>query len=224
VPPGATCSYEGERLQNPAKATVITLVSLVTLAFGIAPAHALPLQPQTPELAAVQPATVTQNFNASDNSIETQSLDTLLEMSEYGKAPHNFDVEAAIAQARSEVGTSRPTGWSAPGECIMSVIRWVADVGGANWVGNGNPVDNYIGATRLSIEHAQPGDVVQYEHLLHPTSWVSGVHTLLITETNGDGTFGIVQSNIPGGSGLVTEVTDWVPEPPAGFQAVVWRF
>lgn len=208
----------------PAKATVITLVSLVTLAFGIAPAHGLTQSQEPTEFAAVQPAVATQSLSASDNSLETRSLDTMLTMSEYGNAPHNFDVEAAIAQARSEIGTSRATGWSAPGECIMSVIRWVEGAGGANWSGGGNPVDNYAGATRLTINEAQPGDIVQYEHLLYPTSWVSGVHTLLITDVHENGTFTIIQSNVPGGSGLVTEVTDWVPETPAGFQAVVWRF
>lgn len=214
-------------MRAPAKALVVTLVSLVTLAFGIAPATALPEQtaPQFNEVAAVQPATQTsQSFSAGANSMETKSLDTLLQQSEYGNAPHSYNVEAAIAQARSEIGTSRPTGWSAPGECIMSVIRWVEGAGGANWVGGGDPVSNYTGATRLTMAYAQPGDIVQYESIDYPTSWVSGVHTLLVVGVNGDGTFDIVQSNIPGGSGLVTEVKDWVPAPPSGFQAVVWRF
>lgn len=214
-------------MRAPAKAFIVTLVSLVTLAFGIAPATALPeaVQTQIDVSAAAQvPAPASQNFSASSNSLETKSLDVLLQQSEYGNAPHGFDVQAAIAQARSEIGTSRATGWSAPGECIMSVIRWVEGAGGANWVGGGDPVSNYTGATRLTIEFAQPGDIVQYESIDYPTSWVSGVHTLLITGVNGDGTFEIVQSNIPGGSGLVTEVKDWVPQPPAGFQAVVWRF
>ncbi len=214
-------------MRAPAKALVVTLVSLVTLAFGIAPATALPEQtaPQFDEVAAVQPATQTsQSFSAGANSMETKSLDTLLQQSEYGNAPHSYNVEAAIAQARSEIGTSRPTGWSAPGECIMSVIRWVEGAGGANWVGGGDPVSNYTGATRLTMAYAQPGDIVQYESIDYPTSWVSGVHTLLVVGVNGDGTFDIVQSNIPGGSGLVTEVKDWVPAPPSGFQAVVWRF
>lgn len=208
-------------MRVPAKAFIVTLVSLVTLAFGIAPAAALP-QGEPP---AVQPAApAAQTFSTEANSLETKSLDTLLQQSEFGNNPHNFNVEAAIAAARSEIGTSRPTGWSAPGECIMSVIRWVEGAGGANWVGGGDPVSNYTGATRLTIDYAQPGDIVQYENIDYPTSWVSGVHTLLIVGVNGDGTFDIVQSNIPGGSGLVTEVTDWVPAPPAGFQAVVWRF
>ena len=132
-------------------------------------------------------------------------------------------MEAAIALAESEIGTSRPTGWDAPGECISSVHRWVT-AGGANWTGSGNPVDNYRGATRLSIADAQPGDIVQYENIEFPTSWVSGVHTVLITERHDDGTFTIIESNNPAGSGLVSKNTKWTPEPPAGFQAVVWRF
>lgn len=213
-------------MRVPAKAFIVTLVSMVTLAFGIAPVAALPQVTKTLEdAAAMQPASSeSQTFKATNNSLETKSLDTLLQLSEFGNNPHNFNVEAAIAAARSEIGTSRATGWSAPGECIMSVIRWVEGAGGANWVGGGDPVSNYTGATRLTIDYAQPGDIVQYENIDYPTSWVSGVHTLLIVGVNGDGTFDIIQSNVPGGSGLVTEVTDWVPTPPSGFQAVVWRF
>ncbi len=213
-------------MRVPAKAFIVTLVSLVTLAFGVAPASALsPSAPLYEDVAAVQPASPTaQTFTAETNSLETKSLDTLLQQSEFGKNPHSFNVEAAIAAARSEIGTSRPTGWSAPGECIMSVIRWVEGAGGAKWVGGGDPVSNYTGATRLTTDYAQAGDIVQYENIDYPTSWVSGVHTLLIVGVNGDGTFDIVQSNVPGGSGLVTEVKNWTPQPPAGFQAVVWRF
>lgn len=212
-------------MPTPAKALIVSLISAMTFAFAVAPSNT-PTDPeqQFDAVAAVQAAPVSQSLSASQNTVETTSLDTLLEMSDYGKTPHSYDVEAAIAQAKSEVGTSRPTGWSAPGECIMSVIRWVEGAGGANWVGGGDPVSNYQNATRLTIDFALPGDIVQYEHIASPTSWVSGVHTLLITGVNGDGTFTIIQSNIPGGSGLVTEVENWVPEAPAGFQTVVWRF
>jgi hypothetical protein len=105
----------------------------------------------------------------------------------------------------------------------MSAKRWIV-AGGGDWTGSGDPVSTYAGATRLSITDAQPGDVVQYEHLLYPTSWVSGVHTVLITEVHDDGTFTIIESNNPGGSGLVSKNESWTPAPPAGFQAVVWRF
>lgn len=207
------------------KALIVTLVSLVAFAFGIAPVHAAPhVSSVYDEAAALQPSTSSQSLNAGENSIETKSLDQLLQMNDYADSGHNFDVAATIAAAKSEIGTSRATGWSAPGECVVSVGRWL-DAGGADRSqAAGNPVDNYRGALRLSIEFAQPGDVVQYEHLEYPTSWVSGVHTLLITGVNGDGTFEIVQSNVPYGSGLVTIEENWVPQPPAGFQAVVWRF
>ena len=211
-------------MRTPAKAMVVTLVSLVTLAFGIAPANALPsTSAKFEELAAVQPAAASQSLSANSNSIETKALDTLLELSDYGKAPHNFDVEATIALAESEVGTSRATGWSQPGECIMSAQRWIRAGGGA-WGGGGNPVSNYDGATRVTLATAEPGDIIQYEYIDSPTSWVTGVHTVLITEVHDDGTFTIIESNNPGGSGLVGKNESWTPEPPAGFQAAVWRF
>lgn len=212
-------------MPTPAKALVVSLISAMTFAFVAAPAEALPQQgEQFAEQAAVQPASAPQILSASNSSTETTSVDTLIEMSDYTKTPHGYDVQGAIAMARSEVGTSRPTGWSAPGECVMSVFRWLEEGGGLVRGGPGNPVGIYRDATRLPLEAALPGDVVQYEHLTSPTSWVSGVHTLLIVGVNPDGTFDIIQSNIPGGSGLVTEVKNWTPEPPAGFQAVAWRF
>lgn len=212
-------------MRVPAKAFIVTLVSLVTLAVGIAPMNVIPHTANLfGEAAALYPTHNSQSLNVGANAAETQSLDQLLAMSDYVNAGHNFDVAATIAAAKSEIGTSRATGWSGPGECVVSVGRWL-DAGGADRSqAAGNPVDNYTGALRLSIEHAQPGDVVQYEHLEYPRSWVTGVHTVLITGVNGDGTFEIVQSNIPQGSGLVTIEKNWVPQPPAGFQAVVWRF
>ncbi len=212
-------------MRVPAKALIVTLVSLVTFAFGIAPVNAVQPAPAFfEEAAALRPASTGQSLSASANSIETKSLDQLLQMSDYAHSGHNFNVAATIAAAKSEIGTSRPTGWSAPGECVISVGRWL-DAGGADRSqAAGNPVDNYRGALRLTIDYAQPGDVVQYENIDYPTSWVSGVHTVLITGVNGDGTFEIVQSNVPYGSGLVTIEEHWVPQPPAGFQAVVWRF
>lgn len=206
---------------QPTKPMIVALVATVTFALGAAPASATPqtidFQHDTAALAA------TQTLKSQVATVGAESLDALAAMSDQASIPAGYDVEAAIALAESEVGTSRPTGWDQPGECISSVHRWVT-AGGAKWIGSGNPVDNYRGATRLTIENAQPGDIVQYENLAFPTSWVSGVHTVLITERHDDGTFTIIESNNPGGSGLVKKNTSWVPEPPAGFQAVVWRF
>ncbi len=136
--------------------------------------------------------------------------------------PHNYDVEASIALALSEVGTSRPTGWSQGGECIVSVGRWL-EAGGAELAGV-DPRYNYNQFTEVPLDEVLPGDVIQYEYMSDPTAWASGVHTLLVVGLNDDGTFKIVESNNPRGSGLVSKNDSWTPNPPAGFRAVAWRF
>ena len=211
-------------MRVPAKAFVVSLISSVTFALGAAPAVAAAPVEDFTSPAAVQPTTtVSQTLDTTNNPIAGEAIDSVLHMEEVAEVPHHFDVAATIALAESEIGTSRPTGWSQPGECIMSAQRWIR-AGGGNWVGGGNPVSNYDTATRMTLATAAPGDIIQYENIDSPTSWVTGVHTVLITEVNDDGTFTIIQSNSPGGSGLVTEEENWTPAPPAGFQAAVWRF
>lgn len=208
----------------PAKPLIVTLVAAVTFAFGAAPATAVEPVEDFAAPAAVTPVVPgTQSLSTGTDALADQDLEAMMQSSELASTPHGFDVETTIAAAKSEVGTSRPTGWSQPGECIMSAQRWIKAGGGA-WTGGGTPVSNYANATRLLIGDAQPGDIVQYEHIESPDSWVSGVHTVLITGVNDDGTFQIVESNNPGGSGLVSEDDHWTPKPPEGFQAVVWRF
>ncbi|WP_245907433.1 CHAP domain-containing protein [Leucobacter massiliensis] len=201
----------------------MSLVSTVIFAFGAAPAMAeAPVEDFS--LAAVQPATTTvsQSLDTGD-ALAGAPIESVLSVDEVAHVPHHFDVDAAISLAESEVGTSRATGWNQPGECIMSAQRWIR-AGGGNWGGGGDPVSNYDGATRVTLAQAEPGDVVQYEYVASPTSWVTGVHTVLITEVHDDGTFTIIESNNPGGSGLVSKDENWTPAPPAGFQAAVWRF
>lgn len=146
-----------------------------------------------------------------------------VEIVEVPPPTHSFDVEAAISQAYSEVGTSRATGWNGEGECIMSVKRWVTS-GGANWTGGGTPTGNYAGATSHDVTEALPGDIIQYLLVGSPDAWAEGIHTVLVTGVNGDGTFRIVESNNPGGSGYVSSNDNWNPTPPPGFYAVAFRF
>ena len=103
--------------------------------------------------------------------------------------------QAAINAALADVGNSYATGWNQPGECLVSVRRWLA-AGGINF-GYGGPNSGYVasGATQVSWSNVQPGDVVQYE-----------------------------SAYSPGGSGYVSSNSNWSPAPPAGFRAVVWRF
>lgn len=141
-----------------------------------------------------------------------------------GDTDATYDVNSAIEMAYSEVGTSRPTGWSAEGECIMSVKRWVSVGGKGNWGPGGTPKDNYTGAREIPIEDIKAGDVVQYLYTDSPSSWVGGIHTVFITGVNSDGTYKIVESNNPGGSGLVSKDDSWKPKPPSGFHAIGYRF
>ncbi len=50
------------------------------------------------------------------------------------------------------------------------------------------------------------------------------MHTVLVAGVNGDGTFDIVQSNSPYGSGKVTEVPNWSPKQAANMEWRAWRF
>lgn len=216
-------------MRSPFKPLIVGVVAVTTFSLCAAPAFAATGSENATEFSPIATSQVATAAPAAQ-TFETKKFDfeadqpSILELTSIaGSAGHNFDVDKAIAAAESEVGTSRATGWSAPGECIQSARRWLL-AGNAYWDGGSDPVSAYRDAVRLGISDAQPGDVIQYESIDSPTSWVSGVHTLLITGVNGDGTYTIIQSNVPGGSGLVTKVENWTPEPPAGFQAVVWRF
>lgn len=212
-------------MQVPAKAFIVTLVSAVTFAFGAVPAVAAPAPEDYSQVsAAVFPAGETaQSLNTTVETTSARTLDTIDQAGDLETVPHGFDVDATIALAESEIGTSRPTGWNQPGECLVSAQRWIL-AGGGEWTGSGTPVNNYVGATRLTLADALPGDIIQYEHLTSPHSWVSGVHTVLVTGVNDDGTLQIIESNNPSRSGLVSKNEHWTANPPAGFQAVVWRF
>lgn len=207
------------------KPLIIAAISLLATTVCVAPAQA-----QTYEIdfsaktgfASYVSAGQTLQLSESDTVTASLAALTAVTAVDYTTITHNFDVAAAIAAAQSEIGTSRVTGWSQPGECIISANRWLR-AGGANWATGGTPVSNYNGALRLPLSAALPGDIVQYENLSAPDSWVTGVHTMLIVGVNEDGTYHIIHSNYSG-TGLVTEEHNFKIEAPAGFQAVVWRF
>lgn len=124
-----------------------------------------------------------------------------------------------------ELGTSRPTGYNQPGECIKSVQRWVANAGG--YFGGGGVVSGYInsGAQEVTLASAVKGDVIQYTAATGNVddNW-SHVHTVVVIDNLGNSRFNIVQSNSPAGSGLVTRVDNWTPMPASGWVSRVWRF
>lgn len=139
-----------------------------------------------------------------------------------GLQPFN---NAAIADAGlAEIGTSRPTGWNQPGECIKSVQRWVAAAGGH--FGGGGVISGYVnsGAQEVSLATAVKGDVIQYTNANGDDNDWSKVHTMVVVTNHGNGRFDIVQSNAPAGSGKVTRVNNMVPNPDTGWISRVWRF
>lgn len=139
------------------------------------------------------------------------------------KAVGSFN-NAGIADAGlREVGTSRPTGWNQPGECIKSAQRWVAAAGG--YLAPGGVISGYTksGAREVSLAEAAKGDIIQYTNANGNDSDWTYVHTVAVVTNYGNGRFDIVQSNSPAGSGLVTRNTNWVPTPHAGWVARVWR-
>lgn len=135
----------------------------------------------------------------------------------------NFDVVKTIKAAQSEIGKSFPTGWNNPGECLVAANRWIK-AGGGNWYGSGTPIGNYAGAKEVDYKNAAPGDIIQYLSPTDPAAWVQGVHTVLVTKNNEDGTLQIIEANNPGGSGYVSENKHWTPKPPSGTEFKVFRF
>lgn len=205
------------------KSLNVAIVAATIFAFGATPALANPnldSYQSAEALASITP----QALSTMQTPDSAPSIDHLLDLASIESGPTaNFDVEAALAIAESEIGTSRATGWAMPGECIMSTKRWINHAGG-NWNSSGTPRTNYDGAALIPLHLAQPGDIVQYENAQTPDAWVTGVHTLMISEVHEDGTIDIIQSNVPFGSGLVTKELNWQPDPPAGFQTMIWRF
>lgn len=133
----------------------------------------------------------------------------------------NADVaDAGLA----ELGTSRPTGWNQPGECIKSVQRWVAAAGG--YFAGGGIISGYSnsGAQEVALGSAVKGDVIQYTNGTGNDQDWSHAHTMVVITNHGNGRFDVVQSNSPAGSGLVTRADNMVPAPVAGWVSRVWRF
>jgi hypothetical protein len=184
-------------------------VSAAIAALGVAPAS-------LPFVATLRPAAA-----SSSDCWVPGSVGHVLAHQNF---PDASIVTAALAEANS--GTTCATGDSQPGECVMAVMRWVAKAGG-QWDNTGRPDTLYSASGAIAVaspaQNALPGDIVQYVSNTSPSAWVTGVHTYIIVSNHHDGTYEIVQSNVPTGSGHVTHVMSQHISPPSGFRADVWR-
>ncbi|WP_217132360.1 hypothetical protein [Leucobacter chinensis] len=135
----------------------------------------------------------------------------------------HVSVKRMLEVALSEVGTSRPTGHNMPGECIVSVRRWVGAAGGNFGCCGAREGRLTAGLLEVSDGSLRPGDVVQYESYAFPNGYPWGVHTYMVLAVHDDGTHDIIESNVPFASGLVGIRKNQRLTPPPGFRAVVWR-
>ena len=149
---------------------------------------------------------------------------TITGMAGTASAVQSFNNAGVADAGLAELGTSRPTGWNQPGECIKSVQRWVAAAGGS--FGGGGVISGYTssGAQEVSLASAVKGDVIQYTNANGNDQDWSHVHTMVVINNLGNGHFDIVQSNSPAGSGLVSRRNNMVPSPASGWVSRVWRF
>lgn len=131
----------------------------------------------------------------------------------------------AIENAQKDVGQVFPTGWGQRGECIVAVQGWINSAKPGTFLPGGVRT-GYVqsGAVEVPWNQAKAGDVIQYENTSSPDLFATGVHTMLVESTNADGTINVIESNNPGGSGLVGKRNNLTNSAPAGWRSVVWHF
>ncbi|MBP1047145.1 lysozyme family protein [Enterococcus sp. BWM-S5] len=131
----------------------------------------------------------------------------------------------ALKNARNDIGNTYPTGWGNRGECMVAVQMWINGVRQGSWIPGGVRT-GYLqsGAIEVPWTSAKSGDVIQYESLSSPDTFAVGVHTMFVEKINSDGSIHVIESNVPGGSGLVGERTVKQSDAPSGWRSVVWRF
>lgn len=135
--------------------------------------------------------------------------------------PQSFTNSKIADVAAKYVGQARPTGWDQPGECIKWVQSWVREAGGA--MAGGGPVAAFKNspAIQVSTSEIQRGDVGQiskgdtYDGSPHTWVFASG--------RKSDGTYDIIEGNVPAGTGRVRTDRRSISVP-ANHDYRVWRF
>ncbi|MFC2146758.1 right-handed parallel beta-helix repeat-containing protein [Acidobacteriota bacterium] len=119
---------------------------------------------------------------------------------------------------------------SVVGQCKEFVQQVIADLGGTLAAGYGRAT--YVdesGGIEVTGAQAIRGDIIQISHDTDPEGNLSRVHTAIVLENNGDGTFDVVHSNwcIPATCETRSTLdnwnpTEWASEEP-GFSAHYYR-
>lgn len=135
-------------------------------------------------------------------------------------AAGGFDSSRIADFGLAELGTTRALGWNQPGECIVSMARWLSAAGGT-WAGGG-VISSYqrSGGDSIALGSVVMGDVLQRTNG-DDQNW-DRVHTVVVVQNYGNGTYWVVQSNA-NFDGKVTENRAWTPTSPAGWYWMGWR-
>ncbi len=122
------------------------------------------------------------------------------EASEVKQGLNDFQQTKIVDAAKAELGTKRTNGYdNAPGECIVSMGRWVNSAAGkVVWNPDGGYYTSYIrsGGVEVSLGELKPGDVLQ--RLSGGSDYNSNtqhVHTAVFESYGTNGTVNTIDSN-----------------------------
>lgn len=151
--------------------------------------------------------------------------------------PNSNIVDAARAEFLEHQRTGKRLasgGYNLPGECAVSVRRWVETASrGAATPGGVDEVSAYHTATPIGtdLKLALPGDVIQYTPPT-PSGWdAAGLHTVVIAGPgDAPGTFHVYESNVERilvnghRETWVSENRTWTPKLPTGWTVQIYRY
>ena len=115
--------------------------------------------------------------------------------------PQNFRNSKIADVARKYVGKSRPAGgYGGAGQCIAWVRSWISEAGG-HFAGGSGPLSDFrkSPAKEVSVSQATRGDVFQ---ISLGDTFNGRPHTgVLLGPRHSNGTFDVIEGNVPAGSG-----------------------
>ncbi|MCW2749870.1 MAG: lipase [Aeromicrobium sp.] len=146
------------------------------------------------------------------------------------QGPQKFNNASVADMAEKEIGPDLKNetykgqgGTNQPGACMVAASRWLKAAGGSWPGGMSDPLVSYRSAGALSVDvpSARRGDLLQ-RSIPGDVEWTS-VHTVVVLENHGDGTFKIAESNWDN-LGDARIVDGWKPEPKGTATWTAWQF
>jgi uncharacterized protein YukE len=176
--------------------------------------------------ASVPAVTPTANGASHATAAHPTPVSAASSVAGYAVGPQHLSnsriADAAEAELRDHPG-AMPTGWSQPGECMVSAQRWVEAAGG-HVNRDGEVAGSYSGvAAQVPLADAQRGDIIQYVDPAAPNTDWDHVHTVVVVGRNNDGSYQIIERNFDLKGGIRRD-DSWTPSPHAGWVAEAYRY